>query len=106
MKNPPHPGLAVRYDCLAPLGLGVSAGAEPPGVQQSGVRQGLHFAGNGHSSCKGFGSTPKIWLRMQLEPKIRAGRHCESEIIVARVTPPLDTRTEPLNERRKNTLFV
>lgn len=23
MKNPPHSGLSVRYDCLEPLGLNV-----------------------------------------------------------------------------------
>jgi hypothetical protein len=25
MKEPPHPGFSVRYDCLVPLGLTVSA---------------------------------------------------------------------------------
>ena len=24
MKNPPHPGLSVRHDCLEPLGLSVT----------------------------------------------------------------------------------
>jgi plasmid maintenance system antidote protein VapI len=28
MKNPPHPGLSVRLDCLEPLGLSVSDGAK------------------------------------------------------------------------------
>ena len=28
MKNPPHPGRAIRDDCLDPLGLTVSAAAE------------------------------------------------------------------------------
>ena len=27
-KNPPHPGLSVRYDCLEPLGLLVTDGAK------------------------------------------------------------------------------
>ena len=35
MKNPPHPGLSVRYDCLEPLGLSVTEGlAEKLGVSR------------------------------------------------------------------------
>ena len=32
MKNPPHPGLSVRYDCLEPLGLSVTVAAQKLGV--------------------------------------------------------------------------
>jgi len=28
MKNSPHRGLSVRYDCLVPLGLSVAVGAK------------------------------------------------------------------------------
>jgi len=28
MKNPPHPGLSVKHDCLEPLGLSVTEGAK------------------------------------------------------------------------------
>ena len=28
MKNPPHPGLSVKHDCLDPLGLTVTAAAK------------------------------------------------------------------------------
>ncbi len=31
MKNPPHPGLHVRYDCLEPLKLSVTKGAQALG---------------------------------------------------------------------------
>ena len=38
MKNPPHPGLHVRLDCLDPLGLSVTEGAKVLGVtRQAGV---------------------------------------------------------------------
>ncbi len=30
MKNPPHPGLSVRRDCLEPLGLNVTEAAQVP----------------------------------------------------------------------------
>ncbi|MDE0047867.1 MAG: addiction module antidote protein, HigA family, partial [bacterium] len=34
MKNPPHPGLSVRYDCLDPLGLSVTEAARKLGVSR------------------------------------------------------------------------
>ena len=34
MKNPPHPGLSVRQDCLEPLGLSVSEAARKLGVSR------------------------------------------------------------------------
>jgi addiction module HigA family antidote len=71
MKNPPHPGLHVRYDCLEPLGLSVTAGAKALGV----TRQTLNNLVNGKSSIsaemavrlsKAFGGSAEVWLRMQL----------------------------------------
>ena len=32
MKNPPHPGLGVKADCLEPFGLSVTEGAKILGV--------------------------------------------------------------------------
>ena len=40
MKNPPHPGLSVRHDCLEPLELNVTETAKRLGVsrkQLSGI---------------------------------------------------------------------
>ncbi len=34
MKNPPHPGLSVRHDCLEPLGLTVTRAAGMLGVSR------------------------------------------------------------------------
>ena len=34
MKNPPHPGLSVRFDCLAPLDLSVTEAARRLGVSR------------------------------------------------------------------------
>ncbi len=45
MKNPPHPGETVRYDCLEPLGLTVTEGAKALGV----MRQALNNLVNGKS---------------------------------------------------------
>jgi antitoxin HigA-1 len=43
MKNPPHSGLTVRHDCLAPLGLTVTQAAKVLGV----TRQTLNNLLNG-----------------------------------------------------------
>ena len=34
MKNPPHPGQSVRYDCIEPLGLTITEAAEALGVRR------------------------------------------------------------------------
>lgn len=71
IKNPPHPGLSVRHDCLEPLGLTVTAAARVLGV----TRQALNNLVNCKSSispemavrlAKGFGGSAEVWLRLQL----------------------------------------
>jgi addiction module HigA family antidote len=68
MKNPPHPGESVRYDCREPLGLSVTEGAKVLGV----TRQPL----NGKSGIspemairleKAFGGRASIWLGIQMD---------------------------------------
>ena len=71
MRNPPHPGEIVKWDCLEPLGLTVKRAAVGLGV----TRQALSSLINGRSgvstemACRlsaAFGSTPETWLRMQM----------------------------------------
>jgi addiction module HigA family antidote len=89
MKNPVHPGLIVRHDCLEPLGLTVTEGAKVLGV----TRQTLNNAIHGKSGIspemamrlsKAFGSTPETWLRMQLAYDLAQARKTESRIKVQR----------------------
>ena len=84
MKNPPHPGLSVRHDCIEPLGLTITEAAEALGV----TRQALNNVVNGKAAIspemavrlsKAFGSTPDTWLRLQMnydlaQVRVRAGR--------------------------------
>jgi addiction module HigA family antidote len=90
MKNPPHPGLTVRHDCLEPLGLTVTEGAKALGV----TRQALNNLVNGKSGIspemalrlsKAFGSSPETWLKMQLDYDLAQARQRESRIQVKRV---------------------
>ena len=39
MKNPPHPGLSVRHDCLEPFGLSVTEAARKLGASRKQLEQ-------------------------------------------------------------------
>ena len=70
MKNPPHPGLSVKHDCLEPLGLSIAEGAKVLGV----TRQAMNNLVSGKAGIsaemairleKAFGGGAETWLRMQ-----------------------------------------
>ena len=72
MKNPPHPGQHVLRDCLEPLGLTITRGAEILGV----TRLTLSNLVNGKNGIspemavrlwKAFGGGPEVWLGMQTD---------------------------------------
>jgi addiction module HigA family antidote len=93
MMNPPHPGQSIRQDCLEPLGLSVTEGAKILGVS----RQALNNVVNGKSGVspemavrlsKAFGSSPEVWLGMQLDYDLAQVRRHESKIHVTRVVAP------------------
>ncbi len=90
MKNPPHPGLTVRHDCLEPLDLSVTEGARVLGV----TRQALNNLVNGKAGispemairlAKAFGSSPETWLGMQADYDLAQALKRESTITVRRV---------------------
>jgi addiction module HigA family antidote len=70
MKNPPHPGLSVRHDCLEPLSLSVTDAAKKLGVSRKQLSDVL----NGHAGIspemairlhKAFGGGADTWFRLQ-----------------------------------------
>ena len=72
MKNPPHPGRVVRQECIEPLNLTVKEAAKHLGV----TRQALNNVVNEKAAVsaemairlsKAFGSSPEVWLGMQVE---------------------------------------
>lgn len=90
MKDPVHPGVIVREDCLKPLALSVSEGARRLGVG----RQTLSHLINEKASVsiemayrlsKAFGSTPETWLGMQLAYDLAKSRDLEKKIKVQRI---------------------
>ncbi len=95
IKNPPHPGLAVRLDCLEPLGLSVTKGAEVLGV----TRQTLNNIVNEKAGispemairvAKAFGGRAEVWLGMQMAYDLAQARLHEDKITVQRVAPPTE----------------
>jgi len=90
MKNPPHPGLSVRHDCIEPLDLTITEAANILGV----TRQALNNLVNGKSGIspemairldKAFGGGAETWLRLQMAYDLAQARQDEGEIKVKRV---------------------
>ena len=71
MYNPPHPGEIVKMDCLEPLGLSVGRAAEGLGVSKQELSDIVNekvgiSAEMSVRLSKAFGSSPEMWLRMQM----------------------------------------
>ena len=91
MKNPPHPGLSVRHDCLEPLGLSVTAAAKKLGVS----RKQLSDIVNCHAGLspemairldKAFGGGAETWFRLQAAYDLAQAMKHAARIKVSRLT--------------------
>ena len=91
MKNPPHPGLSVRHDCLEPLGLNVTEAARKLGVS----RKQLSDIVNCHSGIspemairldKAFGGGAETWFRLQAAYDLAQAMKRADRIKVDRLT--------------------
>lgn len=92
MKNPPHPGLSVRHDCLEPLKLNVTEAAKRLGVS----RKQLSNIVNCHAGIspemairldKAFGGGADIWLRLQAAYDLAQAMKNVDDIKVERILP-------------------
>ena len=90
MKNPPHPGLSIRHDCLEPLGLSVTDAAAHLGVS----RKQLSDVINGHAGIspemavrldKAFGGGAAAWYQLQAAYDLAQVMQRADEIDVSRV---------------------
>jgi len=92
MKNPPHPGLSVRINCLEPLGLSVTEGAKALGVSRTTLSRLLN-ADAGISADmairleKAGWSNADHWLRLQAAYDLAQARQHENDIKVKRYEP-------------------
>jgi addiction module HigA family antidote len=87
MRNPPHPGSIVRRQCLEPLGLSVTDAAKALGI----TRQALSDLLNERAGVsvemairlsKAFGSSPEVWLGLQMAHDLWQARGRAREIRV------------------------
>jgi addiction module HigA family antidote len=92
MLDPPHPGQAVRLDCLEPLGLTVTDGAKVLGVS----RQALNNLVNGKAGItpemairldKAFSGGAETWLRLQSSYDLAQALKGAADIKVKRYVP-------------------
>ena len=93
MKDPPHPGEIVRYECREPLGLTVTRAAGGLGVS----RQALSDLINGRAGIsvemafrlsQAFGSSPETWLGLQTAYDLWAARDTVKKLKVERFQMP------------------
>ena len=91
MKRPPHPGRIVRQECIEPLGLTVTEAAGRLGV----TRQTLNNVVNEKAGIspemsirlsKAFGSSPEVWLGLQMEYDLAEAERSAGKIKVSRIT--------------------
>jgi addiction module HigA family antidote len=101
MKEPPHPGQSVRFNCLEALGLSVTEGAEVLGVS----RQALNNLVNGKAGIspemairldKAFGGSAEAWLSLQTAYNLAQAKKNADSIAVRRfVMPEGSSRLQP-----------
>ncbi len=97
MKNPPHPGRHVKLDCLEPLGLSITKGAEVLGVTRLTLSN-LVNGKNGISPemairlSKAFGGSADVWLGMQMDYDLAQAEKKATSLNVTKVWPDATPR--------------
>lgn len=91
MKNPPHPGLSIRADCLEPLGLTITEAAKALGVSRQALNNLIHGKAAISPEMairldKAFGGGAETWLRLQAAYDLAQAKKRASEIKVERIT--------------------
>lgn len=92
MKNPPHPGLSVRHDCLEPLGLSVSEAARKLGVSRKQLSDIVNCrAGISPEMAirldMAFGGGAETWYRLQSAYALAQAMEKADRINVERLSP-------------------
>ena len=96
MKNPPHPGLSVRHDCLEALGLNVSEAARKLGVSRKQLSDVVNCRSGISPEMairldKAFGGGAETWYRLQSAYELAQAMKKADQIKVERLTPDSDT---------------
>ena len=92
MKNPPHPGLSVRHDCLEPLGLSVTEAARRLGVSRTQLSDIVNCRSGISPEMairldKAFGGGADTWYRLQSTWELAQALKKADQIKVERLSP-------------------
>ncbi len=92
MKNPPHPGLSVRHDCLEPLGLSVTDAAHRLGVSRKQLSDIVNCRSGISPEMairldKAFGGGAETWYRLQSAYELAQAMEKADRIRVERLSP-------------------
>jgi len=92
MKNPPHPGLSVRYDCLEPLNLSITEAAKLLGVSRKQLSDVVNCrAGISPEMAirldKAFGGGAETWYRLNATYELAQALKKADQIDVKRLSP-------------------
>ena len=94
MRDPPHPGLSVRHDCLEPLNLTVTEAARRLGVSRKHFSE-LVNCRSGISPLmairldKAFGGGADTWYRLQSAYDLAQAMKAADHIDVERIPTPV-----------------
>lgn len=94
MKNPPHPGLSARKDCLDPMRLTVTEASKLLGVSPKQLSDIVNcHAGISPEMAirldKAFGGGAETWLRLQAAYDLAQAMKKEGQIKVERLPSPI-----------------
>ena len=85
MKNPPHPGRTIRYDCVEALGLTMAEAAQHLQVDEGALTaicecRAPITADMAVRFEMAFGSTADFWLRLQSAHDLAQARKATCDI--------------------------
>ena len=91
MKDPPHPGLSVRHDCLEPLGLSVTEAAKKLRVSRKHLSDVVNCRSGISPEMairldKAFGGGADTWYRLQAAYDLARAMQNADHIKVERLT--------------------
>lgn len=91
MKDPPHPGLSVRYDCLEPLGLSVTEAARKLRISRKHLSDIVNCRSGISPEMairldKAFGGGADTWYRLQAAYDLARAMRKADQIKVERLT--------------------
>ena len=90
MKNPPHPGLAVRHDCLEASGLTVTEAARKLGVSRKQLSDVVNLRSGISPEMairldKAFGGGAEVWFQLQADFELAQAMKKADDIQVERI---------------------